>query len=836
MKQITFVASAITLLLLIYGATIEYVTPDWKSFQAEYSDFVGDRGKSFDVTQRQLVLPHLNKIDRCVICHVGMMDPAASELANPIRTHPGDYLDHHDPSSFGCTICHDGQGRATSFDEAVGHFVEFWEEPALEPPFLEANCARCHRVDMPQLSGSWQRGERLFVEGGCQGCHKVRGKGGALGPELTTIGQASFHLKRPHESNAHEYIEKFDGNVNLAYLYEAVFQPKIQPDSSQMIDYGFTEQQSMDLTVYLKSLQEYAIPEGMIAASGEPDRSGRDLYMASCSACHGADGRGTNLVELGGKIGPALGNEQFLAIADHDFLTAVISGSGSSIMPAWGGGGGLSESEIDRIADHVLAMRDEPPTYSEVAGEEGVARFGRILFNGNCAGCHGIDGDYETDMIGPTLRSPQLLSLMDSRHFYETMVDGRMGTAMPAWGFMSPIDLADLMAYTDSWRDEAISRRNFDRAVANGSSRMGRRLFYENCAACHGDDAEGGIGPSLVSPEFLKLADNRFLHKTLTDGRRGTAMAEYNYLGAKVVGDIVAYLRSGFRGNIAGTDRTRIHGSEFNGQRLYARVCAQCHGDDGSGYVGPAIGSEGFLANVTDKFIWEMAAYGRSGTPMKGNLTGQNGTADLTRQELNDIVAFLRTYEDNPPTLAGRSTIPGEHRNGRDDFARLCAQCHGDGGGGGNGPAIGRDGFLNQVSDGFVVAMMMSGRDGTEMKKFGRGGLVEVDANKAAGIVNYLRTKDKSEVGPKYVIGTPQMGEEIYVGQCRQCHDRGNFAPDLKRPSFIRAASVGYLQATMTLGRHQSAMRSMVRGGGGLTELTGKDINDIIAYLQQGKE
>ena len=64
--------------------------------------------------------------------------------------------------------------------------------------------------------------------------------------------------------------------------------------------------------------------------------------------------------------------------------------------------------------------------------------------------------------------------------------------------------------------------------------------------------------------------------------------------------------------------------------------------------------------------------------------------------------------------------------------------------------------------------MMMSGRDGTEMKKFGKGGLVELDANTAMSIVNYLRVKDENEVGPKYVVGTPQLGEEIYNGQCRQ--------------------------------------------------------------------
>jgi len=439
-------------------------------------------------------------------------------------------------------------------------------------------------------------------------------------------------------------------------------------------------------------------------------------------------------------------------------------------------------------------------------------------------------------MIGPTLRSPQLLSLMDKRLFYQTIVGGRAGTAMPAWNFLSKMDLADLLRYIESWREPRITRRSFAAAVAKGSREAGRRLYYEHCAACHGDEREGGIGPSLASPELLKLADNRFLHATLTQGRRGTAMASYNHLGDKVLGDIVSYLRSGFNGRVTGTDRASINGSEFSGQRLFARVCAQCHGDDGSGYVGPAIASEDFLAAASDQFIWKMAAYGRSGTQMKGNLAGQNGTVDLTRQELNDVVAYIRTFEHNPPEMAGRSTMPGEKLNGRDQYRKLCVQCHGEGGGGGNGPAIGKETILDQVSDGFLVAMMMSGRDGTEMKKFGRGGLVELDANTAMDIVNYIRTKDRREVGPKRLVGTPQLGREIYNGHCRQCHDRGSFAPDLKRPAFIEAASVGYLQATMTLGRHQSAMRSMVRGGGGLAELTGKEINDIIAYLKEGKE
>ena len=838
MRTYMFVASTIIIVLLLFGAAQEYLTPEWRRHQREYAEFIEsiDDEAEFRVDYRQLVLPKIDRIDRCVICHVGITDPRAADLPQPLATHPGNYLEDHDQTRFGCTICHDGQGRATSSEAALAHDIEFWEEPVLLSPYLEANCARCHRTDMPILSGAYQRGWRLFTENGCQGCHKVQGRGGTLGPDLTTIGQASFHLKRPHADHAEELIEMFRGNVNLAYIYEAVYQPKLQPDSSQMIDYDLSKREALDLAVYLKSLQEHSIPAGMLASSGvELDEPGRDLYMRYCSACHGKRGDGTNLPELG-KMGPALGNPKFLAIADHEFLAAVISGSGSSIMTAWGAGGGLSPGEIDRIADHVLSLRKPPPSYEDVTALPAQARYGRMIYSANCGGCHGIDGEYETDLIGPTLRSPQLLSLMDERLQYQTIVDGREGTAMPAWGFLSAQDLGDLLAYLRTWRTEQVKLSSFRQAVGRGSGRRGERYYAEHCVSCHGEDREGGLGPSLVSPEFLRLADDRFLHATLTRGRRGTAMGDYSFLGARTLGDLVAYLRRGYTGTVDGTGRRKIAGSEFSGQKLYSSICAQCHGDRGQGLIGPAIGSRDFLAAASDEFIWQMAAYGRSGTKMKANAHGTDGTTSLSRQELNDIVAFIRTMEEDPVSLAGRATTPGDPDLGRDYFKAYCEPCHGQGGAGGNGPGIGRPGFLSQVSDGFILAMMMSGRDGSEMKKFGRGGFVEIPTAEAQGIVSYLRGKDPDEIGQKYVVGTADNGRILYNSQCRQCHQKGSFAPDLMRPKFVRAASVGYLQATMSLGRHESAMRSMIRGGGGLLEMTGKEINDIIAYIKEGKE
>ena len=54
-------------------------------------------------------------------------------------------------------------------------------------------------------------------------------------------------------------------------------------------------------------------------------------------------------------------------------------------------------------------------------------------------------------------------------------------------------------------------------------------------------------------------------------------------------------------------------------------------------------------------------------------------------------------------------------------------------------------------------------------------------------------------------------------------------------PKFLAAASDPYLQATMSLG-HGSGMRSVIRGGGGMVEMTGREINDVISYLRESIE
>jgi mono/diheme cytochrome c family protein len=117
----------------------------------------------------------------------------------------------HPAEKFGCTSCHDGQGSATDFINAIHmpsssaqarawaegkyewHQIEFWDYPMLPRRFVESTCVKCHhlitdlirdgnRLEAPKLI----RGYNLVRESGCFGCHEISGikDGREIGPDL----------------------------------------------------------------------------------------------------------------------------------------------------------------------------------------------------------------------------------------------------------------------------------------------------------------------------------------------------------------------------------------------------------------------------------------------------------------------------------------------------------------------------------------------------------------------------------------------------------------------------------------------------------------------------
>ena len=196
-----------------------------------------------------------------------------------------------------------------------------------------------------------------------------------------------------------------------------------------------------------------------------------------------------------------------------------------------------------------------------------------------------------------------------------------------------------------------LGNSGYAQTASQSALKNGEDQFVENCEVCHQADAIGkpGVAPSLINQELLGISSDKFFMSTIRDGREDTGMPPFAHLGRTNVKDIVAYLRSHARGKnqAAAVDaQPEARGDPRLGKSWYDNICSTCHGLSGDGYeaggTGTAIGLPGFLNKASDGFIRETIKKGRSNTRML-SFQGPKGLANLTDQEIDDIIVYLRS-------------------------------------------------------------------------------------------------------------------------------------------------------------------------------------------------
>lgn len=186
----------------------------------------------------------------------------------------------------------------------------------------------------------------------------------------------------------------------------------------------------------------------------------------------------------------------------------------------------------------------------------------------------------------------------------------------------------------------------------------GAKLYGRNCASCHGENGNGGIGVPLALPSFQAGISDDYLHKTIRLGRPGRVMPAFTSLNNAEVEAIVRHLRSWNKGPAVTYSRQPVKGDPSHGKQLFAQYCAACHGVNGEGAKGtgvtfsrprdlpimaPALHNPGFLAAAPDAMIKATLMRGREGTPMISFLK-----QGLKEQDIDDIVSYVRSFEKQP--------------------------------------------------------------------------------------------------------------------------------------------------------------------------------------------
>jgi cytochrome c oxidase cbb3-type subunit 3 len=159
---------------------------------------------------------------------------------------------------------------------------------------------------------------------------------------------------------------------------------------------------------------------------------------------------------------------------------------------------------------------------------------------------------------------------------------------------------------------------------------VGRNLFLNNCATCHGSDGGGAPGfPNLTDQDWLWGGTPEIVLSSISNGRAGVMPAWGPVLGENGVEDMLAYLYS-LQGRELPAGRTQA------GAQKFGELCAACHGADARGSI--QLGAP----NLADA-VW---LHGGALSSIRASITqGRNGTMPAHLERLGETrVKLLAAY------------------------------------------------------------------------------------------------------------------------------------------------------------------------------------------------
>ena len=544
MKSVLLLSSVASILILAAAAYQEHFRAEWRDIQAEYrealirtagNDDARMAASAYRIEFKQAFLEGLGGVDRCVSCHLGVENPAMSGADQPLRRHSGKWLVNHPTDSFGCTICHGGEGRATRKEAAHGWRENGSPTPHVATPLLRgdavyASCGRCHyEVDLyagqtdlyaysfgagsveikkPQIDESiltfslpgaevLAEGKRLVVENGCLGCHRYRGGGGDLGADLTHIGDKTKHdFDFTHVKGEHTVLQ---------WHYEHFLRPGAISSGTVMPNMDFTRDEAQSLALYMTSLRRKSAPAThtprplVTTVANAAPASGETLYKMFCCACHGESGRGDGPAAKTIEGNPRdFWHERFRYVStqngvptQEDLVKTISTGRRFGEMPA---NPQLTESEVLAVAEYIRSLN-------------------RAGWVETLTAAFADDDDIDSEEI---------------EEIAEARVTPRRIIIVP-------------------WPGESFEP----------DTEVGRALFLENCASCHGPEGRGDGPQELVDERGRKirardLSSGDFrgggeldeIYKRIRAGMPGTPMPAQASLSDDEIWQLVHYVHS----------------------------------------------------------------------------------------------------------------------------------------------------------------------------------------------------------------------------------------------------------------------------------------------------
>ena len=473
------------------------------------------------------------------------------------------------------------------------------------------------------------------------------------------------------------------------------------------------------------------------------------LYTENCAPCHGPSitvPAGVNLHEiiaqsrhegmpawsgdltsdqidaLAGFILSPVGSQLFTdnCGACHDVSELVASNPIKLIDSIQQGEGFTPHTEVD------------VPVWSETLSQENQARLlnflvapdGQRLFATNCAPCHG-----------------QSVAFAGGEEELQTLISqGGLHLEMPPWREMLNEFELDLLA-------------KYVTDPANVPT--GEAIFQENCSGCHGDRIPIAAG---VDQAYQIIAEG---------GEHETMPVWGEVLTPEHMDALVTY-------TLAAAEGTSLD----VGQQLYSQSCASCHGEFGEGGPNPShagdiifpISTAEYLQTRDDSTLRSIIAQGQPNYGMSPFGSAFGGPLD--DDDIDVIVAYIRSWEDNPPVeLPPEIEISVEtvSLDSRQIYDQLCSQCHGSDGEGGIGPSFEKPQFQATRTDNQLFDAINIGHEATSMISWGD----ILSAEQIQNLVVLIRNFKSSPITTQPTLGEISFSADvmpIFEDECVICH------------------------------------------------------------------
>ena len=170
---------------------------------------------------------------------------------------------------------------------------------------------------------------------------------------------------------------------------------------------------------------------------------------------------------------------------------------------------------------------------------------GRVAFADNCAPCHGAGGGgakgYPNLNDDDWLWGGKLADIEQTIRFGARAGNdkGRQGTMPPFTGVLKPAEISNVADYVRS-----LSGLPTD---AGADLAAGKKLFADNCAVCHGDNAKGNreLGSAnLTDRSWLYGSDKAVIVEGIEKGHGGVMPVWEGRLSEPVIKSLAVYVYS----------------------------------------------------------------------------------------------------------------------------------------------------------------------------------------------------------------------------------------------------------------------------------------------------